>query len=133
MTFLAQQYPEEIAALKSDEGRQWHSWGNGSHTGCSFDTGRGVKTLAGKLRRGRMAFYGVFDGIYPRDIPLRPANERCATAAENGLMLLWSPAATFDFSQLASQNRGRSNNVFSSLRPTVGAVRNTAEAEGHGI
>jgi len=33
VTFLAQQYPEEIAALKSDETRQWHSWGNGSQDG----------------------------------------------------------------------------------------------------
>jgi hypothetical protein len=90
MTFLSQQYPEEIAALKSDEARQWHSWGNGSHTGCSFNTRNGVKTLVGKLRRGRMVFYGVFDGIYPRDTPLRLASERCTTAAERGLMLLWS-------------------------------------------
>ncbi len=90
MIFLAQQYPEEIAALESDDARQWHSWGNGSHTGCSFKAGERVKTLVGKLRRGRMVFYGVFDGMYPRDTPLRPANERCATAAENGLMLFCS-------------------------------------------
>ena len=74
MTFFSQQYPEEIAALKSDEARLWHSWGNGSHTGCSFNTRKGVKTLVGKLRKGRMVFYGVFDGLYPRDTPLRLVN-----------------------------------------------------------
>lgn len=88
MTFLAQQYPEEIAALKSDDSRQWHSWGKGSHTGCSFNTRKGVKTLVGKLRRDRMIFYGVFDGVYPPGTPLRPANERCAMAAESELVLL---------------------------------------------
>jgi hypothetical protein len=88
MTWLAQQYPEEIAAIKIDEPRQWHSWGTGSHTGFSFETAKGVKTLVGRLRNGRMNFYGIFDGIHPSDTPFRPANERCAAAAESALMLL---------------------------------------------
>ena len=90
MTWLAQQYPEEIAAIKIDEQRQWHSWGTGSHTAFSFETAKGVKTLVGKLRNGRMNFYAIFDGIHPSDTPFRRANERCAAAAESALMLLRS-------------------------------------------
>ena len=87
-------------------------WGNRSHTGCSFNTRKGAKTLVGKLRRGRLVFYGVFDGIYPRDTPLRLARERCSTAAERGLMLLWSALRSWT-SVTRDQKRGPMNCQFS--------------------